>query len=119
MPDKLFEERRRTKRRHLVYYLKVFDVETDLLLGHLVDITSEGMMMVREEPIEPGRIFQLRLDLPKQILMKDTLTFSAECRWSQRDVNPDLHKSGFQFLAISENDQAVIDNLVRRHAFQD
>jgi c-di-GMP-binding flagellar brake protein YcgR len=119
MPDKLLEERRKIKRRHLVYYLKVFDVDTDLLLGHLVDITAEGMMMVREEPLEEGRVFQLRLELPQQVLMKDTLNFSAECRWCEKDVNPDLHKSGFQFLSISDKDQSVIDNLVRRHAFQD
>jgi len=119
MPDKLFEEQTRIKQRHLTYYLKVFDVETDLLLGHLVDITSEGMMMVREEPLEEGQVFQLRLELPQPILMKDTFTFSAECRWSRKDGNPDLYISGFQFFSIAQNEQSVIDHLLRRHAFQD
>lgn len=119
MTEELFEERRRLKRRHLVYYLKVFDLSRGELIGHLVDITSEGFMLVREEPLETGKVFHFRLELPQEILMKETITFTAECRWTRRDVNPDLFVSGFFILEIEDEDMAVIDSLIRRHGFQD
>ena len=36
------KNRRSEKRRHLIYYLQVFNSETDQFLGNLVDITPEG-----------------------------------------------------------------------------
>ena len=40
------DERRRLKRRHLIYYLRVFNQATDQLIGHLVDLTTEGTLTV-------------------------------------------------------------------------
>ena len=36
------DETRSLKRRHLVYYLEVYDDDANELLGHLVDLTTCG-----------------------------------------------------------------------------
>jgi hypothetical protein len=46
------QEKRKLKRRHLIYYLRVFEKNTDTLLGYLVDITPEGIMIMSESPVE-------------------------------------------------------------------
>ena len=61
MPD-----RRRHKRRHLIYYLEVFDDATDRLIGHVVDITMKGIMLTSEEPIELNSTLRLRIELPAE-----------------------------------------------------
>ena len=54
-------EKRKLNRRHLIYYLRVFDRDTSILIGHLVDITAEGIMLISEDPIETDNIFQLKM----------------------------------------------------------
>ncbi len=49
------EERRKIKRRHLLYFGRVYDETARKLLGYLVDITESGFMLLSEEPILPER----------------------------------------------------------------
>ncbi len=39
------------KRRHLIYYLRVWNNKEDKVLGHVVDITTEGLMLISEQEI--------------------------------------------------------------------
>ena len=52
---------RSMKRRHLIYYLKVLDRDTEELLGFLVDITTKGFMVMSEKPIERDKVFHLKI----------------------------------------------------------
>ena len=54
---------RKAPRRHLIYYLRVYDRASGQQLGHLVDLTTEGVMLVSEEKLEKG-VHSLRMDLP-------------------------------------------------------
>ena len=46
------------KRRHLIYYLEVYDDETGDLLGHLVDITLQGLKLTSKKEIMTGEKIQ-------------------------------------------------------------
>jgi hypothetical protein len=41
-------EKRKLKRRQLIYYLRVLDRDSGALVGRLVDITTEGVMLLSE-----------------------------------------------------------------------
>lgn len=112
-------ECRRLKRRHLIYYLRVFNRETDQLLGHLVDITEEGLMLISEHPIEMGITFQMRMLLPSNIGGMESWEFDAISRWCRKDINPDFFDSGFQLNDTDVKDLTVIRNLIRGFGFQD
>jgi hypothetical protein len=45
-------ERRHLKRRQLIYYLSVEDIDTGRTLGHLVDVNRGGIMLISPEPIQ-------------------------------------------------------------------
>ena len=119
MFEDLYDERRKSQRRHLIYYLKLFDVDKDEFLGNLVDITAEGLMLVSEKCLKKNEHLHLMLRLPKVVRGKKAIEFHGCCLWCQQDVNPDLFASGFEFTQISEEDQDIIEILVRRHGFQD
>lgn len=112
-------ERRRLKRRHLIYYLKVFDRNTDELFGHLVDITSEGVMLISENPIEVDATFQLKMALPAEFLGGKQLEFRARSAWCRKDVNPDFYAIGFQLLDVSKDYFAVVERLIEEFGFRD
>ena len=62
----LENDRRGIKRRHLIFHLRVFDRETGEKLGHVVDISAEGMMLVSESAIDVDRDYKLQMRLPDE-----------------------------------------------------
>jgi len=105
--------KRHMKRRYLIYYLRVFDRESGELLGHLVDITEEGIMIMREKPLEVGKSFQLRLRWRNADGRLQVIDFDGVSRWCRPDVNPDFHGAGFSITTQSENDVATIRQLIQ------
>ena len=112
-------EKRNLKRRHLIYYLRIMDQETNELLGHLVDITSEGIMLISEAPLPLNKVFHLRMMLPKEIIGKEVLEFSAQSLWSKKDINPDFYDTGFKLIDLIEADARRVDQLIHHFGFQD
>ncbi len=112
-------EKRRLKRSHLIYYLRVFDRSNNETLGHLVDITPEGAMLISENPIPVNTQYQLRMQLPAEIFGRAYLDFDAESLWSKRDINPDFHDAGFRLMNVSVKDTAIISRLIDDYGFRD
>jgi hypothetical protein len=113
------ENKRRLKRRHLIYYLRVFDLSNGQLVGHLVDITKEGIMLISEQPLTMDRIYHFRMVLPSEILNKSELTFTSQVVWCKKDINPDFYATGFKLSDILEEDIVVIESLNHRYGFND
>jgi hypothetical protein len=111
-------EKRKLQRRHLIYYLRVFDRETNEVLGHLINISPAGIMLMSEEPIETNKIFKLRMDLPVEISEKTEILFDAESRWSKKDVNPEFYDTGFSIINLSYQDGRLIEQLIDDYGFR-
>ena len=90
-------EQRRLKRRKLIYYLRVEDLSAGRPLGRLVDITTEGFMLVSSQAIPAGKEYRLALVLPPNPDAPGRIEFSARSLWSGKDVNPEFHDTGFAF----------------------
>jgi len=105
------------KRWNLIYYLKVINQKNGDVLGHLVDITTRGIMIMTQNPIPSNQLFQLTMSLPKEIMGRNSVTFDAECKWCRKSINPDYYDAGFQFVAVSPNDIKTIENLINEFLF--
>jgi hypothetical protein len=110
---------RRLKRRHLIYYLRVFEKNADQPIGHMVDITTEGMMLISEDPIKTDTVFELRMVLPVEIEGSREITFSAMSRWCREDENPDFYNTGFQLIHPSSGHIKIIEYLIRKFCFKE
>lgn len=110
---------RAQKRKNIVYYLEIHDEETGKPLGRLVDMTTKGLKMVSEEPIEVNRLFRLRVDLPEGYFMQSTLALEAQSMWCTKDINKDYYVTGFSALSPDLSDQGIIDNLISHLSFND
>ena len=86
-------ENRKMKRWHVIYYLRIFDQDTGSHLGHLVDITTEGIKMVSEEAISSKKEFRLKMEVPLESGKTEEVLFNARSLWSQKDTNPDFGKT--------------------------
>lgn len=105
-------EKRKLKRRQLIYYLRVLDRDSETLVGRLVDITTEGVMLLSESPLELDKLYKFKMILPPHFEARQEITFDAKCLWSKIDVNPDLYISGFQFGRVSSQDIRLIEELI-------
>ena len=112
-------ERREVKRRHLFFHLRVFDRDSGEKLGHLVDITSDGVMLISETPIKTDIIYKLKMKLPAEVLGVEQLNFTAKSMWCKKDVNPDFYDTGFQITEASREHLAVVEKLIEEYGFRD
>ena len=110
--------KRELKRIHLIYYLRIFDTNNGENVGHLVDITTQGIMMISEKPIDAGKDFSLKMQLPTTITGREEIEFSAHCLWSKKDINPDFYVSGFKINTITPQEAKTITALINAYGFK-
>ncbi len=103
------KERRTTERHNLIMYLRVHDRTTDDLVGHVVDVSTGGMMLVADNPFQPKETRQLRMVLPSIEEPDRTVDIDVECRWCGPDVNDTYFDAGFRFL----NESAELREIIR------
>lgn len=114
-----FNDLRQLKRRHLIYYLEVFDNSTDEFLGHLVDLTVEGMKLVSKNYIEPQKDYALKMVLPEGHTPDREVHFSAKSMWCREDVNPDFYAVGLSAPNLDKDTRKIFTILINQIGFND
>lgn len=110
-------EKRTLRRRFLILYLPICNIADSTLIGHLVDITIDGLMLISQQPQEPGQLFPLKIMLPEGLGRGEALTVDARSAWCKKDVNPSFYAIGFQFTHILDENQKTIESLIREFGF--
>lgn len=105
-------EKKRSTRRHLLFYLEVYNQHSGELVGHLGDISNAGLMLVGERPLPLNKVFDLNIRLPDlEEFIESGLEVRVETRWTHPDSNPDFHCTGCLLLDIAPEDESVIEQI--------
>ena len=112
-------ERRKTKRRYLLYYGRVYDETAQKQLGYLVDITEHGFMLLSDEQIPAGQTLHLKLELTLDIAKGPFMNFIAKSLWCDADLNPDHYNCGFEIVEIKPEDIKIIQEIIETYGFRD
>lgn len=113
------ENQRKVARRHLIYYLRVFDRDSGVLIGNLVDISTRGIMLVSDKQVEPEVHYHLKMVLPETIEGSREVEFEALSRWCKNDTNPDFYDTGFELLDPPSHFLEAVDKLVDECLFKE
>ncbi len=105
-------EKRQIVRRHLVFYLRVFDGMSNRVVGHLMDISQNGLMILSDEPVAVNEDYRLRMHLPWEMAGSEEIIFGATSRWCRADENPEFFLSGFQIQDIDQDAERLIRHLI-------
>ena len=117
MAQPSIQERRKFKRRGLAYYMLVLDANTREMIGHLVDITPQGIMLDSQKPLPLENDYRLRLDTMPDVADKDYIKFTARTKWCLPDaVEPYLFDIGFSIIDISQHDAEIIKKIAEKYA---
>ncbi len=105
-------EQRKVVRRHLVFYLRVFDGMSSRVVGHLMDISTNGLMILSDESMAVNEEYRLRMRLPWKMAGSDEIVFGATSRWCRPDENPDFFMTGFQIQNMDREAEELIRHLI-------
>ena len=112
-------DRRKTKRRYLLYYGRVYDETAQKQLGYLVDITENGFMLLSEEQIPVGATLHLKLELTLDISKGPYMNFTAKSLWCEIDIDPTHYDVGFAIVEIKPKDIKIIQDIIQEYGFRD
>jgi hypothetical protein len=110
---------RTNERSRLIYSLRVFDDNEELLMGTVVDITPDGVMIRGLDALPVGREYSLRMGLPTIDSSDDYVKFTARTKWCRENKSGDHYNVGFQFVKITNEVKTVILRLIRNYCRDD
>jgi hypothetical protein len=106
------QEKRQSPRKVADHVLEIYDQVTGNMLGRIVNISAEGFMLLSQEPMLSGTLYQLDLVDPSSKEQQSQVKFSAEAVWSTEASHPESYWSGFRITEISNDDVLYIDRLI-------
>ena len=111
-------DRRKHPRKYLLYFSRVIDRKSGILLGYLSDLTKDGLMLISETPIALGQDFDVLMDLPEDFAPREQLALSVHSLWSKPDVDPTYFNTGFNITVLDENDIGLVERIIERYGFR-
>ncbi len=107
-------EKRKSHRKIADEVLEICDQITGMHIGRVVNISAEGLMLLSQEPIVTGSVYQLDLEMPDPGADGDSkhITFGAEAVWTTEASQPESFWTGFRIIDISSEDVLAIDDLI-------
>lgn len=109
-------EQRKLKRRNFILNIEVFDRNSDKLMGDLGDITSEGIMVVSEDPIAENKTFELIIRLPEEAEEQLEIVFDAQSIRCQKTIHKAIYITGFLVKSLDEENKRKIEYFIEEYA---
>ena len=113
------KDRRKTVRRYLLYYARIYDPTSRQLVGNLVDITPRGIMVLSPKPFEVGKLHHLQMELTEEVSQQPLMDLTAIARWSHPDIDPHLYNTGFELVEIKPEENETIQRIIAIFGFRD
>ena len=106
--------RRRKPRKTLNQPIAVHDVIEDRRFGELINVTTEGMMIMTDRLVPTQSIYQLAILLPTPLLGHDRVELGVDCLWSRQGEHYNRYWAGFQIIDASDTAIAQLEALIDR-----
>jgi len=110
-------ERRKIKRRSISYYMRIIDAGANQMIGHLADITLQGLKMDSQKTIPLGKEYRLRIYTTADVADKEFIEFSACTRWCHLDpLDPGIFDIGFEIVKIDPHDAEIVQHIMDKYS---
>lgn len=107
-------ENRASPRKRVNEKIAVRDINSDELIGYLVNISAGGLMLISDKLLTPNRLFQLSMTLPAPINGIPIIEFGAECLWVQDNSEESQPCwAGFQIIDLSDLGTVLIEHMIK------
>lgn len=94
-------------------YFDVIDRKTGQSIGHLVDLTFNGMKIRSSKEIGRGRPFSLLIQLPEEVKDCGEIHVAARSLWCEKNPESGEYFVGLEILSIAPPYGEIVDALVQ------
>ena len=94
-------QRRDGVRKRAMVYLQLVDPDNGEDLGRLVNVSANGFLVSHPGPFAEGQTLKFGIVLPRA-MGGGTVTGDSVCRWTRHAEGDQFHRSGFQFVEITQ-----------------
>lgn len=108
-------ERRTQPRKRLIFNITASELITGQMIGHLQDLTPDGLRLLGASVVEPGSILQMRLVMPKPYHGLTELHLEARCVWCNL-TDEELYQSGFELLDLPRAEYEALAWLIEQYS---
>ncbi len=120
MIGSLQKERRKYKRRNLIFYIPVIETGARRTLGRISDISPRGFKLDSEYQLHLEKDFHLGLNTTPNVVDIDFIGFVARSKWCKPDaVEPCQYYIGFDIIDISPHAAEIVQCIVDKYGAQD
>ncbi|MGS2722924.1 PilZ domain-containing protein [Porticoccus sp. GXU_MW_L64] len=105
--DNQNQERRRLERHEVTSQVDAVDRITGQSVGRLVDIHSEGLMLITGDQVEVGNIYQLSLKRGSDIWLQ----VGVDCLWKNPANGEGRYWAGFRVIDATDEALEELGNL--------
>lgn len=103
------DNKRKQVRKVAHIVLEISDHHTGASLGQVVNITTEGLLLISRAPIAIDAVFQMDMHLTEP---PNTTSFGATALWSSPARQEGCFWTGFHIIDISPEVRQTIDQMV-------
>ncbi len=111
-----YTEKRRKQRQEFRGGLDVVDPDTDQFIGRLTNLTSSGMRLVADYPVQIGTVLSVDIELPQPEDGRSRIDVRMQCRWCHRAVGESYFEAGFRFVNTTFRQKLLLETFLDRHA---
>ena len=106
-------DKRICKRHELIYYLELLAYDTERCLGHILDISSEGMMVMSERPFAMHEVYFFKISYRIPHKGRHTFPIKARSRWCSRDIHANFFDTGFEMVELNQHALQSIEFIIK------
>ena len=103
-------EQRRATRKRAIGAIDVSDVLSGENLGHIGNLSRDGMMLIGRRKLNDDALYQLRFQLPDRTGQQHVLEAGVHEQWSEPAAISGQYWAGLRIIAMSEADTAVLND---------
>jgi len=107
-------EKRKHARKHLGCTFKVSDINSNQVIGCMVDLSMDGFMLLTDKIHEAGTILQLRVDFTGEVNGVSHIELGAESLWIGAANKANHFWAGFRIIDLSDSAAATIAAVISR-----
>ncbi|MBU0982742.1 MAG: PilZ domain-containing protein [candidate division Zixibacteria bacterium] len=121
------KEKRSLKRKYAREQIPVYDLITEQEVGRLVNLSTDGMQLITEEPVRTGSLCQFIVTLPAlpddptmpfNVDVNEEVVLDARSVWCRKENNPDYYDAGFELMDMTSDEVRTIETALEDAMFQ-
>lgn len=92
----------------------VYEQNTENIVGHLLDISVNGLMLIGEIPFAHDTVYQFYLDFTPLLDYELQIPLDLRCAWRNSTKNSDYFIAGFEIIKTDPEHIQIIKQLIEQ-----